>query len=228
MLIAGIVKSSVIDYPGTICTVLFTGGCNLRCGYCHNPELINFTGIPLSEPEILDFLERRRKFIDAVCISGGEPCIQQGLYEFIEIIKAKGFKVKLDTNGTRPDVLERLIRSQLLDYIAMDVKAPFFKYHSVTGAFVDINAVKRSIELIKGISVEYEFRTTVCMPIIEKEDIITIAKGIKGAPRYYIQQFKQSKKTACEHGNYASYNPDDLKDTLGVIKDWFRTCSIRA
>jgi len=227
MLIAGIVKSSVIDYPGTICTVLFTGGCNLSCGYCHNPELINFAGIPLNGAEILDFLERRRKFIDAVCISGGEPCIQQGLYEFIEVLKAKGFKIKLDTNGTRPDVLERLVRSQLLDYIAMDVKAPFRKYHSVTGAFVDINAIKRSIGLIKEISVEYEFRTTLCKPMIEKEDIISIAKGIKGAKSYYLQQFKQSKKDDCELGNYASYDTDELKDTMEVIKDWFKNCSIR-
>lgn len=227
MLIAGIVKSSVIDYPGTICTVIFTGGCNLRCGYCHNPELINFAGFPLSEAELFDFLERRRKFIDAVCISGGEPCIQAGLYEFIEAIKVKGFKVKLDTNGTRPDVLERLINSRLLDYIAMDVKATFDKYHSVTGAFVDVNAVKKSIRLIKSFDGEYEFRTTVCKPLIDKDDLIDIAKVIKGAKRYYLQRFKESKKADFSRYKYTSYGPDELEDTLGVIKDWFDICTVR-
>lgn len=199
----------------------------MRCGYCHNPEFINFTGLSLNEAEINNFLERRKKFIDAVCISGGEPCIQPGLYDFIESIKAKDFKVKLDTNGTRPDVLERLIKSHMLDYIAMDVKAPFDKYHSVTGSFVDVNAVKRSIELLMSFSGDYEFRTTVCKPFLEKEDLIVIGRIIKGAKRYYLQQFKQSKKADCAQGNYTSYNPNELEDILGVIGDWFGICSVR-
>lgn len=200
----------------------------MRCGYCHNPELIEFTGIPLSEANIHDFLERRRKFIDAVCISGGEPCIQAGLYEFIESLKVKNFKVKLDTNGTRPDVLERLIKSRLLDYIAMDLKAPFKEYHAVTGSLVDINALKRSIELIMSFDGDYEFRTTVCKPIIKKDDLIVISDIIKGAKRYYLQLFKQSKKIQSYEDDYQCFKSDELEDTLKLIEDRFEICSIRS
>lgn len=227
MIIAGIAKSSVIDYPDTICTVLFTGGCNLRCSYCHNPELISFRGIPYGEETVFDYIKKRKKFIDAVCISGGEPCLQTDLYDFIERLKEDAFKVKLDTNGTCPDVLRRLISSRMLDYIAMDVKAPFEKYHAVTGSLVDINALRQSIDLVMSFDGEYEFRTTVCKPIHVKDDLIEIAKIIRGSKRYFLQNYKQSKKGESEETKYQAFTADELEDVLEEIKDWFGYCALR-
>ena len=125
MEILGQIKSSFIDYPGKICTVLFTGGCNFRCGYCHNPDIVNRTVRTLDQNEILKFLDKRKKYLDGVCISGGEPTLQKELYEFIQEIKSLGYLVKLDTNGTRPEVISRLLEGKMLDYIAMDVKGPY-------------------------------------------------------------------------------------------------------
>jgi pyruvate formate lyase activating enzyme len=122
--ILGIEKSSFIDYPNNICTVIFTGGCNFRCPYCHNSPIVNGIGEKIDKMEVIDFLRNRKKFIDALCISGGEPTIQKGLYDFIRQVKKEGFSIKLDTNGTNPDLLKKLIDEKLIDYIAMDIKAP--------------------------------------------------------------------------------------------------------
>jgi len=227
MLIAGIAKSSVIDYPNNICTVLFTGGCNLKCSYCHNPELIDFKGPPLDETEVCNFLLKRRKFIDAVCISGGEPCLQSGLLEFLKFLKANNFKVKLDTNGTRPDVLESLIESRMLDYVAMDVKAPLEKYHSATGTFVDIKTIKRSIQLLLSFQGDCEFRTTVCKPILTKEDIIDIAYLLKGAKRYYLQQYRPTTKMKATTNSLLPYSKEEIEGIKKEIEGYFQICSVR-
>lgn len=188
MLIGGLQKSSLVDYPSKICTVVFTIGCNFRCGYCHNPELIKKEEYILEE-DFFEFIKTRIGKIDAIVISGGEPTLQNDLEDFITKCRALNFLVKLDTNGTNPEVLENLISKGLLDYIAMDIKAPFEKYTNITRRFLDIEKIKKSIEIIMNSGVDYEFRTTVVRSQLSIDDLIKISENIKGAKKYYMQKF---------------------------------------
>ena len=195
MIIGGFQKNSLIDYPGKISSVIFTLGCNFRCPYCHNPELVNpalFTA-PVDKASVFSFLEKRRGLIDAVVITGGEPTLHSDLSEFIVRIKSLGFLVKLDTNGYHPDMLERIICEGNLDYIAMDVKAPIGKYSEVTRCNCDEDNIDRSIQLIINSGVKYEFRTTVAKPLLTLEDIRKIEKRIENAELFYVQDFVHSK-----------------------------------
>ena len=225
--IAGIEKLSTIDYPNALCTVLFTAGCNMLCQYCHNADLIDFKGKLSDMSELLVLLEKRKKFIDAVCISGGEPCLQNDLYIFIATLKEKGFRVKIDTNGTRPDVLKNVIDDSLVDYIAMDIKAPFADYNRVTGVLTNIENIQESIGVIMSSGLDYEFRTTVCRPLIEPEDIIEIADYIKGAKRYYIQRFKERQSNYKSDNTLVTYNKEELEEIIKQIKDWFGVCEMK-
>ena len=141
-------KCSLIDFPGKISAILFTSGCNFHCPYCHNPELVNETASLLSEEEVFSFLERRKTILDAVTITGGEPTIHDDLVPFIRKIKNMGFLVKLDTNGTNPGVVKQLQESELIDYVAMDVKAPLASYAQTVARPVDVSALKKSIKLL--------------------------------------------------------------------------------
>lgn len=188
MLIGGLQKSSLVDYPSKICTVVFTIGCNFRCGYCHNPELIKKEDCIL-EDDFFEFIKSRQGKIDAIVISGGEPTLQEDLEDFIVRCKELGFLVKLDTNGTNPEVLENLLSKNLLDYIAMDIKAPFEKYPNITRRFLDIEKIKKSIEIIMKSGIGYEFRTTVVRSQLSVDDLINISENIKGAKKYYLQKF---------------------------------------
>lgn len=188
MLIGGLQKSSLVDYPSKICTVVFTIGCNFRCGYCHNPELIKKEET-LIEEDFFEFIKTRIGKIDAIVISGGEPTLQKDLEEFIIKCRKLNFLIKLDTNGTNPEVLEALISKGLLDYIAMDIKAPFEKYTNITRRFMDIEKIKKSIKIIMNSGVDYEFRTTVVRSQLSIEDLIKISENIKGAKKYYLQKF---------------------------------------
>ncbi len=195
MIIGGFQKNSLIDYPGKISSVIFTMGCNFRCPYCHNPELVNpalFTA-PVDKASVFSFLEKRRGLIDAVVITGGEPTLHSDLTEFIVQIKSLGFLVKLDTNGYHPDILERIICEGNLDYIAMDVKAPIGKYSEVTRCNCDEDNIDRSIQLIINSGVKYEFRTTVAKPLLTLEDIRKIEQRIENAELFYVQDFVHSK-----------------------------------
>jgi pyruvate formate lyase activating enzyme len=179
--IGGLLRCSLIDYPGMIAAVIFTRGCNFRCPYCHNPGLVRTDDPDRACPErdrrapdaesVLAFLERRRNRLDGVVLSGGEPTLQEDLIEFARAVKELGFAVKLDTNGSRPDVLENLLKKRLVDCVAMDVKAPPEKYELCAGTRVDIGAVRRSISLIAASGVEYCFRTTVARPFLRLTDL---------------------------------------------------------
>ena len=162
MKIGYVQRFSLIDYPGKICAIVFTQGCNFRCPYCHNPELVipEQYGECIPEDVFFPFLENRREKLDAVSITGGEPTIQPGIVDFIRSIKELGFLIKVDTNGSFPDVIEELLRLNLLDYIAMDIKAPLRKYRNVTASAVDTRNILASIDLIKNSGIEHEFRTT--------------------------------------------------------------------
>ena len=195
MNIQGFQKLTMLDFPGRTACTLFTGGCNLRCPFCHNvPLVLDPNGeTPFSDDEIFSFLEKRRGTLDGVAITGGEPLLQKDITRFCEKVKKTGFSVKLDTNGSFPDKLRELIENGLVDYIAMDIKNCKEKYALTCGREqLDIAPFEKSVELLKDGGTEYEFRTTVVREYHTLEDIERIGEWIKGAPRYYLQAFKDS------------------------------------
>ena len=228
-IIGGIQKSTLIDYPQKIASVVFTQGCNFRCGYCHNPELLSASktyGITTTD-EYIEFLKTRLGKLDGVVITGGEPTLQSGLYEFIHKIKNLGFSVKLDTNGTNPDILNKLIRNNLLDYIAMDIKAPLRKYTQITNVNVSIKDIKNSIKIIIKSNIEHEFRTTVIKSQISPEDIIEIGKIINGAQRYYLQKFIPSKILDINLLNEKTYTDRELQNICNNLKKYINNAEYR-
>jgi pyruvate formate lyase activating enzyme len=163
MQIGGLHKLSLIDYPGHLCAVVFTQGCNFRCPVCHNPELVlpELFGESISEQEVLSFLESRKGQLQAVTVTGGEPTLQKKLPYFLATIKKMGYKTKLDTNGSYPEALKSLFNDELVDYVAMDIKAPLASYYELSGCTVDLEAIQQSIELILSSPVRHQFRTTI-------------------------------------------------------------------
>lgn len=195
MKIGGLQKVSLIDYPAKISAVVFTQGCNYRCPYCHNPELVDpeLFSPSIAEDDILRFLETRRGKLDAVSITGGEPTLQEDLAPFITTIRKLGFEVKLDTNGSRPEVLSLLIQNKLVNFIAMDVKAPFAKYSRIAGVHIHPDDIRKSISLILASGLAHEFRTTVVKSLLSPEDILAIADELAGAKRFALQKFRPTK-----------------------------------
>lgn len=195
IVIGGVQWTTLVDYPGKVAATLFTVGCDFRCPFCHNPELVDPDRLTpaLDEGEVLDRLRERVGFIDGVVISGGEPTIQTSLPEFVERVKRLGLYVKLDTNGSRPEVLRALLATQCVDYIAMDVKAPLDCYDRLIGTASDVGAIKESIALIVNCAPDYEFRTTVA-PTLGRDDVLRIAEWLAGAVRYTLQAFRVPEK----------------------------------
>lgn len=191
MHVKGWVKSSLVDFPGRIAASLFSGGCNFRCPNCHNADLVlHCNQLPdLAEDEIWAFLEQRRGLLDGVVLSGGEPTLQPDLLAFIARLHGLGFLVKLDTNGYLPDLLEEAIADRAVDYVAMDVKASLPKYAEAAGVEIDTTRIARSVALLLGSEIEYEFRTTVVPGLLDEDDIVRIGQRIAGARAYYLQQF---------------------------------------
>ncbi|MBF0207711.1 MAG: anaerobic ribonucleoside-triphosphate reductase activating protein [Oligoflexia bacterium] len=197
MQIAGVEKNSFIDYPGKIAAVVFTLGCNLNCGYCHNRGLLlssEWLRTEILNEEVLDFLKGRRTFIEGIVISGGEPTIWPDLQEFISRLKEMGYPVKLDTNGTNPILLKKLISEKMIDYVAMDIKAPFGKYSMICNAHVNLEDIKTSIDILLDLSeeIEYQFRTTL-IPDLTLGDIDIIVKQIRNSKRHILQKFRDHK-----------------------------------
>ena len=195
MQIKGFQKTSLIDYPGNICSIIFLPNCNFRCSYCYNPELVLDQGLPeIKEKYVLEELEKRKNFIDGVTITGGEPTLHKDLPEFIRKIKKIGLLIKLDTNGTNPEMLKDLIKNKMIDFVAMDVKNSFEKYEETVNIKADCRKLKESITLITESGIDHEFRTTVLLRLHKKEDLVKIAKEIEGARKYVIQQFVPAEK----------------------------------
>lgn len=195
MRICGLQKLSLLDFPGKLAATVFTGGCNLRCPFCHNASLVTHAAeterIPV--PEVLGFLKKRVGKLDGVCISGGEPLLQDGIEDFIREIRALGFLIKLDTNGCFPEKLAALLNAALLDYVAMDVKNSPEKYTVTVGVpDFDVTPVLKSAALLKASGVPYEFRTTLVRGLHESADMAGIGTIIRGAPAYYLQNFEDS------------------------------------
>ena len=223
----GLQRFSLIDYPKELSAVVFTIGCNFRCPYCHNPELVNNTAEKIEERDILNFLEKRVGKLTAVSITGGEPTIHgERLIKFIEQVKDKGFKVKLDTNGSNPKLLNKLISLNLIDYIAMDIKAPFEKYEKVVGAKCDIDRIKESISIILNFK-NHEFRTTVVEELLNENDIEEILNIIKGANLYVIQNFKPSKTLNPDFINRKGFSERKLLKLKETTEKYVKECIAR-
>ncbi|MBD3248635.1 anaerobic ribonucleoside-triphosphate reductase activating protein [Candidatus Woesearchaeota archaeon] len=228
MMIKGLQKSSLIDYPPYVSVVVFTSGCNFRCGFCHNPGLVNGEGEDISEEEVFELLDKRKKWIDAVVITGGEPCLQKDLVEFISKVRERGFKVKLDTNGSFPDVLEDIIKRRLVDYIAMDIKSSPENYSKSAGVDIDIEKIKKSIDMIRKSGVEYEFRTTVIPGLTGLKEVVSISKMIKGADKYVIQNFRNSEDMIDNRFKEVDpFSKEELLDMEKAVKDKFEKIEIR-
>ncbi|MDO8481196.1 MAG: anaerobic ribonucleoside-triphosphate reductase activating protein [Nanoarchaeota archaeon] len=195
--IKGLQKTTLVDYPHTIACTVFLGGCNFRCGYCYNLDLVlNSRKLPsIPEEDFFSFLDSRKGLLEGVCITGGEPTLWEDLPSFCAKIKDKGFKVKLDTNGTHPEMLRLLIDKKLVDYVAMDVKAPLEEYQRVIGVAIATEHIAESIRILLEGNVDYEFRTTMVPDTIGVAEILKIGALIKGAKRYFLQQFRPMETT---------------------------------
>lgn len=211
--IGGYIPTSFLDFPGSATAVVFLKGCQFRCPFCHNPELVTPKGetdlIPAGQ--ILDDFRKRKNFLDGVCISGGEPTIQPGLLPFLDLIRAEDLKIKLDTNGARPDVLEQVLASGKADYIAMDVKAPWEKYPLASGWGGNIESVKESISLLLGSKTAFEFRTTLVPGIHSLEDANPMGRMIEGAPLYVLQNFRPGHTLSPEFSGRDPFPPEFLE-----------------
>lgn len=227
MKIGGIQKCSLIDYPGKISAILFTSGCNFHCPYCHNPELVNETAALIPEEEMYTFLERRRNILDAVTITGGEPTIHNDLVPFIRKIKDFGFLIKLDTNGTNPSIVEQLLKEGLIDYIAMDVKAPLATYEQTVARPVNTVAITESINILMREKIPYEFRTTVIKSLLSFDDIREIGKEIKGAKTYYLQKFIPTKILNPAFLRKTTYSDTEFEELRIIMSAFVETCTVR-
>lgn len=241
MQIAGIQKITLVDFPGHVAATIFTRGCSFRCPFCHNPELV----VPekynplLSEKQILDFLESRFGKLNGICITGGEPCVQPDIDKFITYLKAIGYDVKLDTNGSYPERLAKIIKDGDIDYIAMDIKTSLNKYSEIAIPNDQINDkmtkckndkmqanIKRSIRLIMSSGIDYEFRTTVCHPLHEIKDFEEIGEMIQSAKRYFIQNYQHSKQVD-EKSEFKPFDDDELAQAQEIMKKYVESTGIR-
>jgi len=228
MIIGGFQKTSLLDYPGKIAAIIWTVGCNFRCPFCYNPQLVNGTVDPIPTEEILGFLDTRIGKLDAVSITGGEPLMHDDIDSFIACIKNKGFLVKVDTNGSYPDRLRDLLNQHLLDYVSMDVKASKEKYDAVVGVAVDRDAIDTSIQLIQEQAPDYEFKTTVIPSFHTKEDIKQIGRWLNGSTRFFLQQFRTTTPLlSSDLASMIPYSKEELEEMQDTITSFFKHCAIR-
>ena len=229
MNIGGLQKVSLIDYPGKISAIIFTQGCNFRCPYCHNLGLVDpkLYKPCLFPKDILDFLAHRRGKLDAVTITGGEPTLQEDLIPLIQKIRKMGFAVKLDSNGSRPAVLDRLLKEKLLDFIALDIKAPLDKYSQVVKVQMDTGAIAQSVRLVIQSKIPQEFRTTVVKSMLTQKDILAIAKEIAGAKRYVLQRFQPAQTLDPEFAREQLFPEEELLKLKKQLEKMFPLVLIR-
>lgn len=228
MKIGGFQKTSLLDFPDRISAIIWTSGCNFRCPFCYNTSLALGAADLFPEEEVLSFLSKRKGLVEGVVISGGEPLLQEDLPVFLRKVKDLGFLVKIDTNGCYPEKLKELIETRLVDYVAMDVKAPKLKYSQLAGVAVDVSQINASIDLIKQEAPQDQFRTTFVPAILTKEDIVEIAQWLKGADRFYLQQFKKMTPVLSkELDTVVPYSREYFQETLTAIQPFFKQCRMR-
>ena len=224
MIFKGWQKTSLNEWPGKVCSVVFVQGCNFFCPFCYNPDLVsNPEKLPtINQEEVLDYCEKNKDLLDGVMITGGEPLIQvkKDLIRFIKKIKKLGLKIGIETNGNNPEIIEYLIKNGLIDYIAMDIKAPLIeeKYSQLAGVKVDLKKIKKIIKIIIDSKIESEFRTTIVPGLLDENDILKIAQEIKRAKRYYLQQF-QPGKTLGQVPDKKSYDKEWFEQVAKKIKN---------
>ena len=228
MRISGVQKLSMVDYPGKLAATVFTGGCDLRCPFCHNaPLVLRVAETPEFSPEeVLDFLQSRRGLLDGVVLSGGEPLLQSGATEFLAAVRELGFAVKLDTNGFHPGPLAEILERGLADYVAMDIKNRREKYAETTGmGELDLAPLEESIRLLQGSGVDFEFRTTVVREFHTADDIQAIGQWLEGSPRYFLQKFVDSGDLVGQgcHG----LEDADMRALAEAARPWFREVALR-
>ncbi len=237
MVIGGLQKFSLLDYPGHVAAIIFTQGCNFRCQFCYNPMLVwpdygkankDKEGHSLSEDGLLAFLKARQGKLDGVVITGGEPTIHPDLGEFAGKIKKLGYKIKLDTNGTNPKMLKSLLEQKLVDYLAMDIKASMANYEKVVGVKVAGEKIKQSLKIIMASGLDYEFRTTIVPSLTDQAEIKAIGEMIKGAEKWFLQQFKPDTDLVNkEFEGLKPYSLSELKAMQALAEQYVKFCQVR-
>jgi pyruvate formate lyase activating enzyme len=251
MLIGGLEKLTLIDYPGKVAAIVFTSGCNFRCQFCYNPMLVwpskqteseqskNTAGHPrnkeqdnnpslYSEDDLFHFLAKRAGKLDGIVITGGEPTLHRDLSEFIQKIRDLGYAVKLDTNGTNPAMIKKLLSLKLIDYIAMDLKAPENKYKLVTGITVNFQKIKESVKIIRQCGLPYEFRTTILPVLLSAKDVDNMGRLLKGAAKWYLQKFKADTELVNPDFKIEKpYSSQEMDDLVAVGKKYVKLCAWR-
>lgn len=226
MIIAGYEPHTLVDYPGHLASIIFLAGCNFRCPYCHNSHVIEFRGTPISREEVFSHLNKRRTILEGVVITGGEPLAVPEVFSLARDIKALGLKVKLDTNGSFPSALEEFISCGLADYIAMDIKHAPEKYPEACGISPDMEAILRSVSIIKSLDIPYEFRTTLCAGIHSPGDMHSIGQIISGASKYCLQAYRPSD-TVLLPGEY-ELSPEEIHEFSDIASKYIQKVEIRA
>ncbi len=230
MKITGLQKTSLIEYPGKIVSVLFTQGCNFKCPYCHNSELIALESCDreyFPQDYIFGFLKKRKGLIDGISITGGEPTLQADLYDFLVKIKKIGLDIKLDTNGSNPELIKTLFKDRLIDYIAMDIKGPLDRYEEISGSNVNTDNILHSISLIKEAEIDYEFRTTFVPGIHNKNDLLDIVHLIKGSKQYFIQNFRPNNTFNPDLMGLNGFPPAVLEEFKDIANNYIKKVGIR-
>ena len=226
---AGLQKLTLLDYPGKVACTLFTRGCNFRCPFCHNASLVVRADEQptYTNDEILAFLKKRQGILDGVAITGGEPTLMSGLYDFIVQVKEMEYSVKLDSNGTRPEVLKKLVMNGLVDYVAMDIKNSPEKYAYTCGLpeSYDLSKIEESKNFLMEGHVDFEFRTTVAKPFHTEEDFYKIGEWLKGSEKYFLQQFKDSGDIIGQE--ISSFNESDMEKFLNVLLPFVPNTQLR-
>lgn len=230
MRITGIQKLTLLDYPGTVACTVFTAGCNFRCPFCHNAMLVlpeQITPDCLTDDEVFDFLRKRRGVLDGVAVTGGEPLLHKDMPEFLARVKELGYKIKLDTNGSNPELLRTIVEAKLVDRVAMDIKnAPELYAETIGFERFELAPVEESKELLLSGCVDYEFRTTVVKGIHTKEGLVSAAKWITGAKEYYLQQFKDSGNLVLGEG-LSAYDEKQMHALADAVREYVPTVEVR-
>lgn len=230
MKVTGIQKLTLLDYPGVVACTVFTAGCNFRCPFCHNAMLVLPEQIDdecLTDDEVFGFLKKRKGVLDGVAVTGGEPLLHADMPEFLARVKELGYKIKLDTNGSNPELLSEIVKNKLVDRVAMDIKNAPEEYARTIGLkSFDIAPVERSKEMLLRGDIDYEFRTTVVKGIHTKESLIGAAKWIKGAKEYYLQQFKDSGNLILPDG-LSAYDEKQMHALADAVRDYVPTVEVR-
>ena len=228
MKIGGLQETSLIDYPDTISAIIWTMGCNFNCPFCYNPQLVTEKTKPISTEEVLSFLKKRQGKLEGVSITGGEPLLQKDLKTFLKKIRTLGYLIKIDTNGAYPKILEHLLKENLIDYIAMDIKAPPKKYEQLTATKINIKDIEKSIQITQQSERDYEFRTTYVPSYLKKNDIIQIAQWLQGSKKFYLQQYKNNTPHLSKKLDLLQpYKKEYILETYNKIKPYFDECYTR-